>query len=130
MSDSPTKRAAELGCLLARHYPDAPMHMIGSVVDAMQHATRQAVRWEVKRCNDPMTEAQDERGHARLRRLQEGLNGLLAYRRLFAEDGGDRSMSEALQARVQLGGDPRGPCGRLVIPGTKGDGWGDGFAIY
>ena len=127
MSELPNKRAAELGCLLARHYPDAPMHIIGIVVEAMQRATRQAVRWEVKRCNDPMTEAQDERGHARLRRLQDGLNGLLAFRKLFVENG---EAKVDAPATVKLGGDPRGPCGRLEVPGLKGDGWGDGFAIY
>ncbi|OYT68906.1 MAG: hypothetical protein CFK52_14280, partial [Chloracidobacterium sp. CP2_5A] len=32
--------------------------------------------------------------------------------------------------RITLGGDPRGPCGRLHIPGLRGDGWGEGFALY
>jgi hypothetical protein len=33
-------------------------------------------------------------------------------------------------ARVQLGGDARGRCAALLLPGVAGDGWGDGFAIY
>jgi hypothetical protein len=33
-------------------------------------------------------------------------------------------------ATVKLGGDPRGPCARLEIPGQPGDGFGDGFAIF
>lgn len=30
------------------------------------------------------------------------------------------------------GGDPRGPCARLIDPNdpTAGDGWGDGWAVY
>jgi hypothetical protein len=33
-------------------------------------------------------------------------------------------------ARVELGGDPRGACAWLKVPGLEGDGFGDGFGIY
>jgi hypothetical protein len=34
------------------------------------------------------------------------------------------------EARVKLGGDPRGRCASLLLPGVFGDGWGDGFSIF
>ena len=112
-------RAAELGALLARHYPEARPHMIARAVFDMQAAARMAVRHEVNRCNYPMSEAQALRGYSRLRKVEAAINAALAD---FAA-GRDH-------ATVNLGGDPRGACASLLIPGSRGDGWGDGFAIY
>lgn len=114
-------RAAELGAVLARYYPRLTPHHAAKLVAEMQSAARTAKRWEVDRCNVPMTEKQEESGHAQLQRLQDGLNAKLAEVATAAE-------IEA--ATVLLGGDPRGPCARLSIPGERGDGWGDGYAIY
>jgi hypothetical protein len=116
-------RAATLGAYLARHYPDARPHMIGRVVYEMQQSARAAVAWETKRCNVPMTEKQEEAGAARLTKLQDGINASLV-------DMATTSDTYRAPATVSLGGDPRGPCARLMIPGERGDGFGEGFAIY
>lgn len=112
---SATFRAAELGAVLARHHASLTPHHAALLVASMQSAARTAKNWEVRRCNEPMSEEQEESGHARLQRLQDGINAKLA---------------EVGTATVSLGGDPRGPCARLAIPGERGDGWGDGYAIY
>lgn len=40
-------------------------------------------------------------------------------------------LAEALGFEAETGGDPRGPCARLIDPhDRKGDGLGDGFAVY
>lgn len=120
MENDSRYRAASLGALLGRHYPNTTAHRIAKAVYDMQQAAKKAVAWEVRRCNYPMTERQDDAGHDRLQRLQDSLNKAL-------EDCGANS---AGHATVSLGGDPRGPCARLSIPGQSGDGWGDGYAIY
>ena len=123
-SNKPAFRAAELAALLARHYPDANPYRIARVVAAMQRAARSAVAWELRRCNEPMTEAQEERGARHIARMEESVNAEL------------RSMAAAMllaapfAASLSLGGDPRGPCASLTIPGQRGDGWGDGYAVY
>ena len=127
MSKSDPKRAAELGALLARHYPEASIHCVGLVAREMQGAARTAVAWEVKRCNVPMSEADDDRGRARLAKLQDRINVTLAHTYLRAI--GEPAPLDS-PARLSLGGDPRGPCARLIVPGLDGDGFGDGFAIY
>lgn len=120
MENDSRYRAASLGALLARHYPNTTAHRIAKVVYEMQQAAKKAKAWETRRCNYSMTERQDEAGHARLARMQDNLNKAL-------EACGDNWTSHAT---VALGGDPRGPCARLSIPGQSGDGWGDGYAIY
>jgi hypothetical protein len=40
-------------------------------------------------------------------------------------------MAEALGFEAETGGDPRGPCARLIDPDDRrGDGFGEGFAVY
>ena len=129
MSKSDPKRAAELGALLARHYPAASVHCVALAVREMQGAARTAVAWEVKRCNVPMSEVEDDRGHARLERLQGRLNAMLDHAKLHAHPVGEPA-PVATPATVKLGGDPRGACAFLEVPGLRGDGFGDGFAIY
>ena len=120
-------RAAELGALLARHYPEARPHMIARAVFDMQAAARMAVRHEVNRCNYPMPEAQELRGYNRLRKVEAAINAALA-------DLDDRPVDQdgkaTDHATVKLGGDPRGACASLLISGSRGDGFGDGFSIY
>lgn len=124
-------RAATLATYLARYYPDARPHMIGRVVYEMQQAARAAVAWETKRCNVSMTEKQEDAGAARLAKLETGINALLAD---MPSDPAtclrDPDSGRRLRCTVELGGDPRGPCARLMIPGERGDGFGDGFAIF
>ena len=123
-SNKPAFRAAELAALLARHYPDANPYRIARVVAAMQRAARSAVAWELRRCNEPMTEAQEERGARRIARLQDEINA-----ELIALGHNPQRRARKDLAVLSLGGDPRGPCARLTIPGQRGGGWGDGFAV-
>lgn len=134
MTKSDPKRAAELGALLARHYPLASVHSVAVMVREMQGAARTAVAWETKRCNVPMSEAVSERGTARLAKLQDRLNAMLDHAKLHAHptvgELHKRPAPMENPARLSLGGDPRGPCARLIVPGLDGDGYGNGFAIY
>lgn len=42
-----------------------------------------------------------------------------------------RALAEALGFEASTGGDPRGPCARLIDPSQRqGDGWGEGWAVY
>jgi len=95
-------------------------HVVAGLVLDMQRAARSAVTYETNRCSYPMTEAQEERAQRRIERLEAGINARLAA----AWPGSPPVLS--------LGGDPRGPCARLKVPGQRGDGWNadDGFAVY
>lgn len=124
-------RSAYLGAILAAYVAkcgsEPNPHRIALIVEDMQRATRAAKNWGVRCCNEPMTEAQEARGAKREGKAQEAINA--ALRELIpARDkpNGDYAYAPT----VELGGDPRGPCGRLHIPGQRGDGWGEGFAIY
>lgn len=117
-------RAAYLAHVLAGHPGQTalnPPHVVAGLVLDMQRAAKSAVTYETNRCNYPMTEAQEERAQRRIERLQDGINA-----RLAAAWPGDAA------PRLSLGGDPRGPCARLTVPGQRGDGWNaeDGFAVY
>lgn len=121
---SDPRRAAELAAYLTAHLacrglPCHPHH-IADTVAAMQKAARAAKTAAENACNYPQTEAQEARAEKRGARAQAHLNESL--RLLFGDN---------LEApTVTLGGDPRGPCAMLHIPGERGDGWGDGFGIY
>ena len=132
--ESPTFRAATLAAILARHYPNAMPHRVALAVDAMQRAARSARQFETHRCHYPVTEAQEARGQNRTAKAQAAINATLARARLFVNQHGNTpdhdDTPHAAPATVSLGGDPRGPCGSLMVPGLRGDGWGDGFAIY
>ena len=127
MENDSCYRAAYLGALLARHYPQARPHMIGRAIYGMQKAARAAKAWEEKRCNVPLTERQEEAGNARIRKLAVALNETLAD---LDDRPVDQNGKATDHATVTLGGDPRGPCARLHMPGQHGDGFGEGFAIY
>lgn len=119
-------RSAHLGALLAfqaaKIGADVPAYQLGRTVEDMQRATRAAKAAGVRLCNEPMSEAQSDRLINRTHKAEGAINARLVE--LFGTDDVD------LCPRVDLGGDPRGPCGRLHIPGQRGDGWGEGFAIY
>lgn len=125
--NSPKFRAAYLGALLARYYPDASPHAVAVMVAKMQRAATAAKTWEIRRCNDPMSEVDAERGEKRIARMQADLNGPLDFDGLWEHP--NRPLHSA-PAKVKLGGDPRGPCASLHIPGVHGDGFGPGFGIY
>lgn len=131
MSTETTQRAAELSVILARHYPDASAAMIARVVVSMQRAARAAKAWGERCCNEPMDDATAKRGNGRVSRKEHETNDILAHPRLMPprfRDAGEALRTDA--ATVELGGDPRGACGTLRVPGLTGDGFGGGFAIY
>lgn len=138
MENDSRYRAAALGALLARHYPAASPNSIGCVVFEMQRATRTAKKFAEDACNYDLGDPDDKRSsYSRRRRAQDKAQAAISAR-LFniwlkpaalhmTEAAGEQHVAAA---HVGLGGDPRGPCGRLIIPGQRGDGWGEGFAIY
>ena len=129
-------RAATLGALLARHYPAASPHSVGLVVFEMQRATRAAKKFAEDRCNFNLGDSEDPKSaYSRRDRAQDraafAITDRLAHPRLIEwEYASAEDTRIAEPAQIELGGDPRGACGRLIIPGQLGDGWGEGFAIY
>ena len=81
-------RAAELGALLARHYPSAAPHTIAQVVFDMQRAAKRAVAWELRCCNEPMTEELEAAGHGELRKAEDTINARLRWATLEPFEGG------------------------------------------
>lgn len=133
--ESPAFRAAELAAILARHYPDAASHNIADVVADMQRATRTAKRFAEDQCTFDLGDPDDTRSdYARRSKRQDSaerrINAVLMRAKLYNLRYTGEAAPHAAPAKVDLGGDPRGPCGRLHVPGQRGDGWGDGFAIY
>ena len=124
-------RSAYLGAILATYAAkcgaEPNPHRIARVVEDMQRATRSAKRAAENACNYPQTEAQTARIAKREDKANEAINAAL---RELIQAGDKPSGDYAYAPTVDLGGDPRGACGRLHIPGQRGDGWGEGFAIY
>lgn len=127
-------RAATLAAVLARALPDAHPGAIAHAVGAMIHAAKAHKRWGAQTCNYPMTEAQTKRGDRRCERL-----GQAAYDRvLLCGEGiapwtgawGALHMASKRTLRLDFGGDPRGPCGQLIVSDMPGDGFGPGWAIH
>ena len=138
-------RSAFLAATLARALPDAQPAAIARAVRALQDAARAAKRWSETTCSYPLTDAQQARGEKRCARLAQAawaaivacpgtaqsagrVPGYVAYVR----DAVTEHNPSARTVRLRFGGDPRGPCGFLVISDMPGDGWSrdDGFAIY
>lgn len=124
-TQTPAFRAAELAALLVQHAPwqgfEKPQpHHVARTVAMLQRATVAAKHWAERQCNEPIDDAQQARGDKRIAKMQAECNVALDV--LFG--------GVVPRCTVKLGGDPRGACGRLHIPGQRGDGWGDGFAIY
>ena len=124
-----TERAATLAILLSSHYPRGGAYRIARLVYDMQAAARSAKSWEERRCSYPMDEATESRGNRRIERTQARINVVLASQGLEPSDPLE-GLKHENPARIELGGDPRGPCGTLHIPGLRGDGFGDGFGVY
>jgi hypothetical protein len=123
---SDPERAAELAVILAIYARDCgadPVpHKVASLVCEMQAAARSAKRAAENACNYPMSEAQQARAAKREEKAQTNINAALRDAM--------RVPGHEVGPRIELGGDPRGPCARLHIPGQRGDSWGDGFAVY
>ena len=112
-------RAAVLAALLARAYPNASTYGVACTVQLLQKVAKAHKASAVRECNFPMTEEQQTREDRRLSRLVANVDAQFAT---MGETDGVVSW--------RFGGDPRGPCAALLIAGERGDGWGDGFAIY
>lgn len=125
---SDPERAAQLAVYLALHAVvrggDKSPTRIGALVAEMQKAARSTKRQAENACNYPMSEAQQERAAKRQDRAQAFLNAGLRH---LVPEGANHDCDAPT---IELGGDPRGPCAVLHIPGQRGDGWGDGFAVY
>lgn len=122
---SDPRRAAELACILTLYASSVGVavkpHLLADAVAAMQKAARSAKRQAEHACNyGYRDDAHEARAMKRRDREQTRINDMLCAFAASAE----------ARATVELGGDPRGPCARLHIPGQRGDGWGEGFAIY
>ncbi len=130
-SQTPAFRAAELAALLARHYPAAPTHWVAEIVGDMQRATRIARHHAGALCSYEWAESKRDGWAVRDRNAEARINARLAdFALSLPGQNPHRFPLHPAPATVTLGGDPRGPCGRLVIPDQRGDGWGEGFAIY
>ena len=136
-SYQPAYRAAELAVILARHYPDARPGWVASVVLEMQRITKAAKRHAEAACSYEWAEQHAAKWAAQEDRAAAMINTRLSTRGFPFETEemlrSPKSVNHFLHpapATVTLGGDPRGPCGRLMMPGQRGDGWGEGYAIY
>lgn len=123
-------RATELAAILAQRYPLSRPAMVARVmVEAVKLARYAKARAELE-CSYPMTDENINRAAKRMERAAAKINAELANATM---GDGDASMKSdpAHAPRCTFGGDPRGCCGMLHIPGMPGDGWGrDGFPLY
>lgn len=123
---SDPRRAAELATVLTLYAVQVGAtvkpHLLADAVMTMQKAARGAKRQaEHARNYGYRDDAAEARAYKRRDKAQAKLNDMLC------------AMANAVALNpptVELGGDPRGPCAYLRIPGQRGDGWGEGFAIY
>jgi len=115
----PSYRAAELGALLAGVLPSACPHQVARLVTDMQRHTRMAKRHALTAMYNGRSDTAADRLAAQYHQTAENFTTRL------------ESLGAPKGTTVELGGDPRGPCGWLAIPGMTGDGCGNpGFAIY
>lgn len=116
-------RAAELAAILAQRYPlSRPVMVARAIVEAVKLARYAKARAELE-CSYPMTEENMNRAARRIERAARKLNAELAEA-VMREGSANMPVFE-------FGGDPRGACGKLRVPGLDGDGWGrDGFPLY
>ena len=124
MTANSTQRAAELSALIARH-STLPPHQIAAHVLHLQRIARQAVTIATNLCNIPDYQETFDRRISRLRFHADDI--CLALQPSADADHMVRVF------RTELGGDPRGPCLRLLIEGERGDGWdadNDGTGSY
>ena len=124
MTANSTQRAAELAALIARH-STLPPHQIAAHVLHLQRIARQAVTIATNLCNIPDYQETFARRAAKLREYAN---------KICAEIGNATVPNRGCWSEV--GGDPRGPCLRLLIEGERGDGWGadnegqGSYAVY
>jgi hypothetical protein len=92
---------------------------ISRIVAKLLAYTKSAVAFETKYCNVAFSESCVERRRAQMAKRET---------ELFTE----LAAVGASNMRVALGGDCRGPCGRLIIKDAPGEGFdaSGGYAIY
>ena len=132
MSNKPDPaRAAELAAILAHKYPYCrPVMVARVIVEAVKLARYAKSRAELE-CSYPMTEENINRAARRMERAAAKVNHDLASAIYGAELSRHDAETAINTPRCEFGGDPRGCCGKLVVPGMDGDGWGrDGFPLY
>lgn len=114
------ERAAYLAALIARK-SDLPAHLIARHVTHLQRIARQAVNSAVNLCNVPDYQERHDRKMESLRK-----HGYTIVEQL------NKAAPMGSAYNLALGGDPRGPCCWLKIPGERGDGMDpdSGFAVY
>ena len=126
MTAESTLRAAELAAIIARH-STLPPHQIAAHVTHLQRIARQAVTIATNLCNVPDYQETYDRRIDRLRLHTAEICEALDRERIYGMATPTRLFNFA------IGGDPRGPCLRLLIEGERGDGWGqanDGTGSY
>jgi hypothetical protein len=124
-------RAATLAALMARHYPDAPLLSVISIVEVFRTAARSASNFERRRRDTSMSKHGEDLWRQRLDREEARLNDTLSRTLLRSPAyDGDRGPLHGQPVKITLGGDPRGPCAYLIVPGQTGDAGGSGFAVY
>lgn len=132
MSNRPDPtRAAELAAILTQRYPHSRPAMVARVmVEAVKLARYAKARAELE-CSYPMTEENCNRAARRIERAAAKVNHDLASA-IYGAKLSRRDAETAINMpRCEFGGDRRGTCGKLIIPGMDGDGWGrDGFPLY
>lgn len=127
-------RAAELAAILAQRYPlSRPVMVARVVVEAVKLARYAKARAELE-CSYPMTDENINRAAKRIERAASRITAQLAEAcnvNAPAELRFDGADMRRAAPRFEFGGDPRGCCGKLIVPGMDGDGWGrDGFPLY
>jgi hypothetical protein len=122
-------RAAELAAILAQRYPLSRPAMVARVmVEAVKLARYVRARAELE-CSYPMTEENMNRAARRIERAANRVNVALAEAVNVPFGAGFAYRERG--PWFEFGGDPRGACGRLHVPGMDGDGWSrDGFPLY
>ena len=123
-------RAAELAAILAQRYPlSRPVMVARVIVEAVKLARYAKSRAELE-CSYPMTEENCNRAARRIERAAARINATLADACMGDADASVKR-DPAQAPTCDFGGDPRGTCGRLIVPGMDGDGWDrDGFPLY
>jgi hypothetical protein len=121
-------RGAELGALIQAMCGKGCAYVsIGRIVAKMRAYARSAKNEAISECNfgasDSVYASRAKKWAKRAAEVNQELADLISPAGCIAP-------ANPAKITVEFGGDPRGPCARLHIEGQRGDGWGDGFAIY
>jgi hypothetical protein len=115
------ERAAQLALILQRLAPDRAATFIARDVMEFQRLQRSLHRLGEQQCNgfQDFRGNWDEKASERADRKEERL-----------QKQAEKIAENYPGMTADCGGDPRGTCLKLVVAGERGDGWGDGYAVY